>query len=194
MVISTFAGSLAAWAFQRYRFRLKQLIYILIMLPLFMPGVVLGLGVTATFGGVSIGGYNLYGSRLLVMLAHSLWAVPLVFMLMETTFQTIDPRVVEASSDLGAGPFRTFFEVVLPAVSTGILSCAMFSFVISLNEFLMALFLTTRDSQTLPVLMWLSLRSAGTPRLAVGTVILAFTFISCLMIFLLWYVRQARRA
>ena len=52
-------------------------------------------------------------------------------------------------------------------VSTGIVSSLLFAFVISLNEFVMALFLTDRDTQTLPVLMWLSLRSAGTPRLVV---------------------------
>ena len=78
------------------------------MLPLFMPGVVLGLGVAIAFGGLQIGGYSVYGSRELVMIAHSLWAMPLVFMLMEATFRTIDYRIVEASYDLGARPLRTF--------------------------------------------------------------------------------------
>jgi putative spermidine/putrescine transport system permease protein/spermidine/putrescine transport system permease protein len=78
-------------------------------------------------------------------------------------------------------------------VSTGIISSALFAFVISLNEFVMALFLTDRDSQTLPVLMWLSLRSAGTPRLAVASVILALTVFACLIVIILWYVRQLRK-
>lgn len=192
-VVSTTAGVLAAWAFQRYRIPYQNLIYILIMLPLFMPGVVLGLGVAITFGGITIGGSSIYGSRWLVMIAHSLWAMPLVFMLMEATFRTIDHRIVEASYDLGGRPLQTFIEIVVPAVSTGIISSALFSFVISLNEFVMALFLTDRDSQTLPVLMWLSLRSAGTPRLAVAAVILACAVFACLTIIMLWYVRQLRR-
>lgn len=192
-LISTISGILAAWAFQRFAIPFRDALYLLIMLPLFMPGVVLGLGVAIAFGGIQIGAFSLYGSPGLVMLAHSLWAMPLVFMLMEATFRTVDYRVVEASYDLGGRPVRTFFEVVLPMVSTGIISSGLFSFVISLNEFVMALFLTDRDSQTLPVLMWLSLRSAGTPRLAVASVILACTVFACLSLIMLWYVRQLRK-
>jgi ABC-type spermidine/putrescine transport system permease subunit II len=192
-VISTVSGVLCAWAFQRFSIPGRDAWYILIMLPLFMPGVVLGLGVAIAFGGLSVGDYALYGSRPLVMIAHSLWAMPLVFMLMEATFKTIDYRIVEASYDLGGRPVRTFFEIVLPMVSTGLVSSLLFAFVISLNEFVMALFLTDRDSQTLPVLMWLSLRSAGTPRLAVASVILALTVFACLSLIMLWYVRQLRK-
>jgi putative spermidine/putrescine transport system permease protein/spermidine/putrescine transport system permease protein len=192
-LISTVSGVLAAWAFQRFRFPFHEFWYVLILLPLFMPGVVLGLGLAIAFGGIEIGGYGLYGSRFLVMIAHSLWAMPLVFMLMEATFRTLDPRLVEASYDLGGRPVGTFLDIVLPAVSTGILSSALFAFVISLNEVVMALFLTDRDTQTLPVLMWLSLRSAGSPRLAVASVILALTVFVCLAIIVLWYVRQLRK-
>jgi ABC-type spermidine/putrescine transport system permease subunit II len=192
-LMSTTSGVLCAWAFQRFTIPGRDAWYILILLPLFMPGVVLGLGVAIAFGGLSIGGFALYGSPVLVMVAHSLWAMPLVFMLMEATFKTIDYRVVEASYDLGGGPARTFLEIVLPLVSTGIISSMLFAFVISLNEFVMALFLTDRDSQTLPVLMWLSLRSAGTPRLAVASVILALTVFACLIVIILWYIRQLRK-
>ena len=193
MVISTTSGVLAAWAFQRYDFPFKNLWYLVIMLPLFMPGVVLGLGVAISFGGLSIAGVQLYGSSGLVMLAHSLWAMPLVFMLMEATFSTIDKRVIEASYDLGGRPMRTFIEIVMPMVSTGLVSSALFSFVISLNEFIMALLLTDRDTQTLPVLMWLSLRSAGSPRLAVAATLLVTAVFACLAIVMLWYVRQLRK-
>lgn len=192
-LLSTVSGVLAAWVFERYKFPGKNALYLAIMMPLFMPGVVLGLGVAIAFGGLDIGGFAIYGSRGLVMLAHSLWAMPLVFMLMEATFRTIDHRIVEASYDLGGKPLRTFIEIVLPSVSTGIISAALFAFVISLNEFVMSLFLTNRDTQTLPVLMWLSLRSAGTPRLAVAAVILACAVFASLTLILLWYIRQLRK-
>lgn len=192
-LISTSAGVLAAWAFERHHIPFRDFWYVLIMLPLFMPGVVLGLGVAMSVGNVQIGSYGVYGTRELVMVAHSLWAMPLVFMLMEATFRTIDYRVVEASYDLGGRPVQTFFEIVIPMVSTGIISSGLFAFVISLNEFVMALFLTDRDTQTLPVLMWLSLRSAGTPRLAVASVILAITVFACLAVIVMWYIRQLRK-
>ena len=192
-IIATTSGVLAAWAFERYPIPFKNALYLIIMLPLFMPGVVLGLGVAIAFGGIQIFGFQLYGSRILLMIAHSLWAMPLVFMLMEATFRTIDHRIVEASYDLGGRPLQTFFEIVVPSVSTGIISSALFAFVISLNEFVMALFLTDRDTQTLPVLMWLSLRSAGTPRLAVSAVILACAVFACLTVIMVWYIRQLRK-
>lgn len=172
MLLSTGAGVAAAWAFTRRTMRGSSVIYLIIMMPLFMPGVVLGLGIAMTFSRMQVFGISLFGSPLLVILAHSLWAMPLVFLLMEAVFRTVDQRLVEAALDLGARPWRVFVEVVLPTCKTGIFSSALFAFVISLNEFVMALFLTNRDSQTLPVLMWLSLRSAATPALAVASMML----------------------
>ncbi len=192
-VLSTTAGTLAAWAFERYDLPGKSFWYILIMMSLFMPGVVLGLGVAIAFGGISIFGFTLYGSKLLVIIAHSLWAMPLVFMTMEATFKTIDHRIVEASYDLGGRPAQTFFEIVLPSVSTGLVSSALFAFVVSLNEYVMALLLTDRDTQTLPKLMGLSLRSAATPMLAVAAVLLASAVLVSLVLLMLWYTRQLRK-
>lgn len=193
-LISTVSGVAAAFALTRRRLPFSNALYILILLPLFMPGVVLGLGMALSFNHLSIGGYNLYGSRLLVMMAHSLWASPLVFLLMETIFKMIDRRLIEAAYDLGATPVRTFIEIVVPAVATGLISSALLAFVVSLNEFIMALFLTDRDSQTLPVLMWLSLRSATSPKLAVASVVLSLSVLSCLTLIMFWYMHQVKRA
>jgi ABC-type spermidine/putrescine transport system permease subunit II len=192
-LISTVAGVAAAYAYTRHTLRFSNLLYLLLMLPLFMPGIVLGLGVAFTFSRFSIGGYSLFGSHLLVMIAHSLWAMPLVFLLMEAVFRMIDRRVIEAAYDLGCAPLRTFFEIEVPMISTGLISSLLFAFVISLNEFVMALFLTDRDTQTLPVLMWLSLRSAATPQIAVASVVLSLSVFACLSLIMVWYVRQLRK-
>ena len=173
MGVATVAGTAAAWAFERHQFPFKMAIYTLIMLPLFLPGIVLGLGIAITFNDLSFAGFQIYGSRFVVIMAHSIWATPLVFMVMESVFRSVNAELIDASHDLGAGPIRTFVEVVAPIVLTGILASALFAFVVSLNEFMMALFLTNRDTQTLPVLMWLSLRSAATPNLAVAAVLLS---------------------
>lgn len=188
-LVSVPMGALAAWSLRRY-FARHRLPRFALMLPLFVPGVVLGLGLAVGFGNTTLLGWPLFGTRLIVILGHSLWAMPLVFMVMDTAFQSLDPEVIEASSDLGAPPWRTAAEIILPSVSTSLLAGALFSFVISLNEFYMALFLTTRDTQTLPVLMWLSLRSAGTPRLAVAAVVLLFVVILALT--LIWLASRNR--
>ncbi|MBI1384334.1 MAG: ABC transporter permease subunit [Rhizobiales bacterium] len=192
-LVSVLAGVSAAWVFFRYSFPMRGLLYLLLLFPLFMPGVVLGLGVAIVYGGFEVFGVPAYGSVYLVVAAHSLWAMPLVFMLMEATFKTVDTQIIEASYDLGGRPVQTFLQIVVPAVSTGLISSALFAFVISLNEFVMALFLTTRDTQTLPVLMWLSLRSAGTSRLAVAGVVLALVVVLSVGLMLFWHVRHMRR-
>lgn len=192
-VMSTVAGVAAAYAYTRYTLRFSTLLYVLLMLPLFMPGIVLGLGVALTFSRFSIGGYSLLGSHLLVMIAHSLWAMPLVFLLMEAVFRMIDRRVIEAAQDLGCPPLRTFFEIEVPMISTGLISSLLFAFVISLNEFVMVLFLTDRDTQTLPVLMWLGLRSAATPQIAVASVVISLSVFACLSLIMVWYVSQLRK-
>jgi len=189
-LLSVPTGALAAWALRRHFARRRRVVRFALMLPLFVPGVVLGLGLAVSFGSVTLLGWPLYGTWLIVILGHSLWAMPLVFMIMETAFQSLDPEMIEASADLGAPPWRTGLEVVLPGVSVALLSSAMFSFVVSLNEFYMALFLTTRDTQTLPVLMWLSLRSAGSPRLAVAAVVLLIVVVVALAA--LWLVTRTR--
>ena len=179
-LLSVPVGAFAAWTLRRHFARRRRVARFALMLPLFVPGVVLGLGLAISFGSASVMGWPLYGTRLIVILGHSLWAMPLVFMVMETAFQSLDESMIEASADLGAPSWRTGIEVVLPSVSTALFASTLFSFVVSLNEFYMALFLTTRDTQTLPVLMWLSLRSAGSPRLAVAAVVLLFVVILAL--------------
>lgn len=97
-------------------------------------------------------------------------------MLMEATFRTSEQRFIEASYDLGGRPVRTFIEILVPSIVTGIIFLGTFCFPDFAKEFVVALSLTDRDTQTLPVLMWLSLRSAGTPCLAVATVVFASAF------------------
>ncbi len=187
-VLATLVGTSAAYAFNRFRLSRRSFWYFLALLPLFMPGVVLGLGLLISFGGL------LQGTLLFVILAHALWAMPLVFMVMEATFRQVDRRILEASWDLGATPLRTFAEITLPMVLTGLVSGALFAFVVSLNEFIMALFLTTRDTVTLPVLMWQSLRSAGTPILAVAALILVLIVLTALLIAFVLYLFRRRFA
>ena len=81
-------------------------------------------------------------------------------------------RAVDRGECLGASPVRSFFSVTLPLIEIGVISSVILSFVISLNEFPMALFLSDGDTRTLPVMMWMSMRSASTPILAVASVIL----------------------
>ena len=67
---------------------------------------------------------------------------------------------------LGSGPIRTFFLVIVPSILPGMAVGALFAFVISFNEFMMSLFLTTPSTYTLPVVIWSSLRYEVSPAVA----------------------------
>jgi ABC-type spermidine/putrescine transport system permease subunit II len=193
-IISTVLGVTAAYAYVRSSGFNKPLYYAAVTMPLYMPATVLGLGIALFFGSTTIFGYELYGSKLVLVVAHSMWAMPLSFMIMEATYRSVDFRIVEASYDLGAGPIRTFCAITVPLVLAGVISSAIFSFVISMNEIVMAIFLTSRETQTLPVKMWLALRNAGTPVLAVAANVLGIVVFVSLLFIMMIYVRHVRRA
>jgi ABC-type spermidine/putrescine transport system permease subunit II len=171
-IVSTIVGVLGAYAYVYTPMRRRDSYYLAITLPLYVPGAVLGLGISVLFGGLSVFGYSLYGAKLLIVAAHCMWAMPLAFMISVVALRNVDASVIEAAADLGASPVRSFFTVTLPLIEIAVISSAILSFVISLNEFPMALFLSNGDTRTLPVMMWMSLRSAATPVLGVAAVIL----------------------
>ena len=154
----------------------------LMLIPLFVPAVVLGISVAISFGSITVFGFQLYGSPLMVACAHSLWAMPLALTVLQPSFEAMDHSMVEAAGDLGASPLRAFLTVTLPVVGTAVVSATLFAFITSLNEFVMAIFLTTRDSQTLPVLLFLSLRSSASPQLAVASTVLAGSVFSTIAV------------
>ena len=165
----------------------RPVLQTLLILPLFVPGVVLGISVAMALGSVSLFGYDLFGSKFLVACAHTLWALPLAITVLVPTFETLDKSLMEAAGDLGAPPLKAFFNVIMPVAMTGIVSAGLFAFITSLNEFIMALFLTTRETQTLPVMLWLSLRSSATPQIAVASFVLAASVFTAVGLAYVWY-------
>ena len=133
--IATTVGVLGAYAYVFAPMRWRVSYYLLITLPLYVPGAVLGLGISVMFGGLSLFGYSLYGAKVLIIPAHCMWALPLAFMICVEALRNVDMSVIEAAADLGASPLRSFFTVTLPPIEIGVVSSAILSFVISLNEF-----------------------------------------------------------
>lgn len=182
----------AAYALSRVR-NGRSLLQTMLLLPLFVPAVVLGISVGIGLGGIQVFGTELFGTKFLIACAHTLWALPLAITVLEPSFETMDRNLIEAAGDLGASPLRVFFNITVPVTLTGIVSATLFAFITSMNEFIMALFLTTRDTQTLPVLLWLSLRSSASPELAVASFILASSVFTVVAAGYLWYAAHRRR-
>jgi spermidine/putrescine transport system permease protein len=105
-------------------------------------------------------------------------AIPFSIAVLSSSFEGFDRSLEEASLDLGEGPAGTFFRVTLPIVAPGILSSLLITFTISLDEFIVAFFLTGTES-TLPIYIWSQLRfTAKLPHvLALGSVLLLASFV-----------------
>lgn len=166
-VISLTAGLTAAIAFERYEFRGKRYLNLLILMPLFVPPVVLGIQNLAWHEAI-----HLWGTLLSLAVTHSLWATPLVFMVMRSALRSVDTRLEDAAKGMGASPIKAFYLITFPLILPGLLVSAFFAFIISLNEFVMSLFLATPNTQTISTLIWPELRYNLTPLVAAAAAVL----------------------
>lgn len=172
-VLATILGILAARAITRYRFPGRRPINALIMAPLVLPEVIVAISMLLVMMqlGLSL-------SLFTVVLGHVLICIPYSMTVMISGFTGFDRSLEEASADLGETAFGTFRRVTLPMVAPAIISSLLVSFTISLDEFIIAFFLTGTEV-TLPVYIWGQLRfAAKLPGvLALGTLLLAFSLV-----------------
>jgi spermidine/putrescine transport system permease protein len=170
---STILGICAARAITRYRFRGKSAASGLIMAPLFLPEIIIAISLLVVLLGI---GANL--SLTTVMLGHLLICLPYSVTVLVSGFEGFDPSLEEAAQDLGAKPLRVLRLVTLPILAPAILSSLLVAFTISLDEFILAFFLSGSEP-TLPVYIWGQLRfAAKLPNvLALGSLLIAASLI-----------------
>ena len=151
-VLSTCFGVLTARAMARHQFIGKKPIFGLIMAPLFLPEIIIGVSMLIVL--LQLG---LALSLWTVIVGHTLIATPFSVSILATAFNNMDKSLEEASLDLGETRAATFRRVILPLVAPGLISSLLIGFIISLDEFVIAFFLTGTDP-TLPVYIWSLLR------------------------------------
>lgn len=151
-VFSTFLGTFAARASTRYRFPGKRGIMGFVMLPLVLPEIVVGVSLLVVIlqMGLSLSLWS-------IILGHVLICTPFCIAILSASFQGLDKSLEEASLDLGRSRLATFVLITLPLVTPGIISSLLVSFTISLDEFIIAFFLSGTEA-TLPVYIWGLLR------------------------------------
>ncbi|MFC6723568.1 ABC transporter permease [Halobium palmae] len=166
-ILSTFLGVTAAFGLRGVESKWIQYFIPIALLPLLLPAVVI-----AVIMLMYLSQFGLQRSYVAIVFAHSLWATPLVFFIMQAVLSQFDWELKDAANDLGAGPIRSFGEVILPNVKNGILASALIAFIISLQEFVMALFLSGQGTRTIPVLAWIALRNVLDPVISVVSTLL----------------------
>jgi putative spermidine/putrescine transport system permease protein len=175
----------ASFAFVRQRFSGKALINLLIMSPLAVPQVVTALGYYGFMSRVGLG-----GTYTGLVIAHTAMALPVTFLVICATLKGFDRSLERAAMMSGAGPLRTFALVTFPVLRQGIGVGALFAFLFSFNEAVVAIFIAGRDTTTLPKKMFESIRVDSDPTIAVVSTI--FSVLVMIAVALLALTRRKR--
>ena len=142
-------GTLAALALERGRLRRPTLWATLLLSPLVVPGVAAGLGFLILAAAL-----GLLRSRSVLIAAHVALVLPFVVRSVWVSVRNLDPALERAAASLGATPGRVFRRVTLPLLRPGLFAGLLFAIVVSLNEFVVSLFISNRVTEILPVAMF----------------------------------------
>jgi spermidine/putrescine transport system permease protein len=183
MAISLTFGIPAALALDRAQFPGKALFRRLVLLPLILPGIITGLSLLMLF--------NAMGAKLSLMtivLGHGTALISVATTEVFAGLEKLDRAQEEASLDLGANYWQTFWRVTVPNLKLPIIGAALLIFTLSMDEIAVSFFLIGRDN-TLPLEIWGRLRRGITPEInAVSTII----FIFSLATIVVWYRLRVR--
>jgi spermidine/putrescine transport system permease protein len=185
VAISLGLGLPAALALERTQFPGKGAFRRLVLLPLILPGIITGLSLLMLFVAV---GMKL--SLVTITLGHGTALISVATTELFAGLQKLDRAQEEASLDLGANYWHTFWRVTLPNLRVSLIAAGLLIFTLSLDEIAVSFFLIGRDN-TLPLEIWSRLRRGITPEInAISTLILLFS-ISTILI---WYRLRTRSA
>lgn len=172
-VLSVILGFLAALGLNRGTFAGREALRALFLTPMILPVVVLAVALYALF--LQLG---LAGTTVGFIIAHLLIALPFSIISIGNALEGFDKSIEDAAILCGASPWEARIRVTVPAVSHGIFAAAIFSFLASWDEVVLAIFMASPTLQTLPVKIWATLRQDLTPVIAAAsTILIAFTIL-----------------
>ncbi len=182
--IAIVIGLPAALALDRVPFPGKALFRRLVLLPLILPGIITGLSLLILFVTARV-----KLSLLTIALGHGTALISVAATEILAGLQKMDRAQEEASLDLGANPWRTFWRVTLPNVKLSVIAAVLLIFTLSMDEIAVSFFLIGRQN-TLPLEIWSRLRRGITPEInAISTIIFCFSLVTIVV----WYRLRMRK-
>lgn len=142
--------------------------------PMIIPDIVLAIALLSFFTllNMTLGLHS-------IILSHVVFNIAFVVAVVRTRMRHFDHSILEASADLGASEFTTFYRVLLPAIAPGVIAGALLSFTLSVDEFIIAYFTAGAgpSSTTLPMQIYAMIRFGVTPEInAMATIVMLFSF------------------
>ncbi|MCI8653748.1 MAG: ABC transporter permease [Angelakisella sp.] len=166
-------GTLGAVGMHRLKSRTTGPMEYLSTLPIMIPEIILGMVFMAFFSLLGLP----FGMTTLVI-GHTAFCIPYVFMLVKARLVGMDPSLAEAARDLGAGEAQVFFHITLPLIAPAILSGMLLSFAMSMDDVIISIFVTGVSINTLPIKIYSQIKFGVTPEInALCTLMLAATVV-----------------
>jgi putrescine transport system permease protein len=181
--IALVLGTLAAVALVRFRrFKGRTLFSGMVSAPLVMPDVITGLSLLLLFVAMeSMLGWPQGRGMMTIIIAHSTFCTAYVAVVVQSRLADFDRSVEEAAMDLGASPVRTFFDITLPIIAPALVSGWLLAFTLSLDDLVIASFVSGPGSSTLPMLIFSKVRLGVSPDVnALATIIIGIVALGVL--------------
>lgn len=172
-IISGSLGTITAFGFVRSEIRYKNIISLVVLIPMMIPPIILGLALARFAGFLGFG-----SGFLAVLLAHSVFTFPYVFLIVRARLVTFDRSLEKASMVLGAGPVESAVNITLPIISPAIISSMFVAFIVSFGEFTATQLLVSPDTTTVPVIIYTMTRSGLTPEISALSTILVILMLA----------------
>lgn len=177
-IVATVLGVSASLAVSRYRFRGRGAVVSLFLSPLMLPSIVVGIGLLQYYTRL-----DLFSTFTALILGHAAIIFPYMVRTVTSSLEQQDESVIEASRVLGADALQTFFHVVVPGIKPGLISGAVFAFVMSFDNYTVSLFLSDATTQTLPIRMLTYVSMAINPTVAaVSSLLILFSIAQLLLV------------
>ncbi|MCK0198141.1 ABC transporter permease [Ancylobacter sp. 6x-1] len=187
-LLATVLGVMAALAVVRGSMPFRRTLAALMIAPLVLPQIVLAIGLFPLLAKV-----GLVGSYPGIVAAHAVVTIPLVFITVSAALRSYAPTFELAAMTLGANPWRTFRHVTLPMIRPGVIVGFIFALTFSFDELILAMFLTSPTTRTVPRLLWEQLNFQMTPIIAAATVVILTVTIGLLCLAVLAGASARRR-
>lgn len=172
-IIATSLGTLAALGLSRPEMPYRALIMSILISPMIVPLIISAAGMFFFYSSI-----NLAGTFLGLILAHTALGIPFVVITVTATLSGFDHSLTRAAAGLGANSRTVFFKIMLPLVTPGVISGALFAFITSFDEVVVAIFIAGVEERTIPLQMWGGIREQISPTiLAVATLLVLVSII-----------------
>ena len=191
--LAVFLGTLAAISLVRApKSKMRNSLEMMSAAPLVMPEIIIGLSLLLLFVAMeNLIGWPSNRGQITVIIAHSVFCMAYVTVIVRSRLVNMDKSIEEAASDLGARPIKVFFTITLPIISPALMAGWLLAFTLSMDDLVVASFASGPGSTTLPMMVYSSVRLGVSPQInALATIIIGIVALAVLIAAIMMYRKE----